>query len=386
MSLTLEILQRHDPQAPEARGSERRFCCPLESCAGKPIDAGHRSLCVNTQTGQWTCQRCHQCGILGEFKPASEPRSYRSSLREVFAVPPPEPEKPADTAWRKELKGLVPLAGTAGADYLLRRGIPLDLAHGAGVRFAKEWYGWPAVVYPVRSRGGVLVAAAGRYVDDGKPKTRDAGQKSAGVFATPGAWEADPLLLCEGPADALSLHAAGYPAVALLGCAASDVVAWSCSMRRVAVALDADDRGDAAAAKVLAALQVRGAKAIRLRPPDGKDWNDLLREWGVERLAREVEKALVTEVELTETVAGNPVPEWTEEEKAEYDSTLGEVVAAMPDADLISWVRERFGCVLTINPSGVLRAENAGAVPRTVRDEVRKRQAFLATRLKKSLS
>lgn len=401
MALMLSELQRFDPQAPPARGDEQRFCCPLGGvCDGKPIDATHRSLCVNVQTGQWTCQRCHQAGILGEFRPTPEARSPRVSLRQAFAVPPPEPP-PVDNAWQADLRGIVPLVGTLGETYLSGRGIPVDRAHAAGVRFSADWFGRPAVLFPVRSREGALVGTAGRYTDDGKPKTRDAGRKSAGVFTTPGAWEAVPLVLVEGPVDALSLHLAGYPAIALMGCSLSDVVAWSCALRRVAVAMDADAAGDQAAESLMSALRVRGCDVIRLRPPDLRDWNDLLREWGAEHLGREVAEALKAATSKSCGVSGAerpgthfgketgqdldvaPAPEWTEEEQAEYDAILGEVAAAMPDGDLISWVRERFGCQLRLDEKGGLRAENAAGVPGPVRAEIRGRQGMLVARLKR---
>jgi hypothetical protein len=385
MALTLAELESFDPQAPPSRGNERRFCCPLPECAGKPRDTAHRSLCVNVSTGQWLCNRCHNVGILGEFKETREPepRLYAPSTRRVQF---PAPEKPPvlTREWMAELRDLKPLAGTPGEGYLSGRAIPTDLAHSAGVRFAPGWYGRPAVVFPVRSRDGALVATAGRYIDDKAPKTRDAGHKTAGCFATPGAWAADPLILCEGPADALSLHLAGYPAVALLGCNLSDVVAWSCALRRVAVALDADAAGDAASAKLLAALDVRGARAFRVRPPDGRDWNDLLREWGSETLASMLAITLKAAAPPSPPIAAPTPPEagWTPEDQAAHDATLGEVAAALPDGDLIPWLRERFGCVLTLDDRGGLKAENAAAVPAPVRDEVRRRARALTQQLK----
>jgi phage/plasmid primase-like uncharacterized protein len=411
MRLALADLERHDPTAPPARGDERRFCCPspTEPCVGKPIDASHRTLCLNVETGVWTCQRCHQSGKLGDEQGAVPyERAARQQLQRAFAVQAPAAPK-AESDWRGALAGLVPLVGTRGQGWLDARAISWQ-AERAGVRYSPDWYGREAVVFPVRDRAGKLVAAQGRYLDAGKPKTRDAGAKAAGVFATPGAWEADPLVLCEGPADALSLATVGYPAVALMGCSASDIVAWSCAMRTVAVALDADEAGDQAAAKLMQALAARGCQVFRLRPPDGRDWNDELMTMGPEALGAELRAALepppdaapqATAV-VSESGSGSgrpaeetrqdfdftrstpePVPEYTPEEQAEYDAQLREMAAVLPDRDLITMLREQWGCVLMLDGAGKLKAVGAENVPATVREEVRGRVAMLTAHLKR---
>lgn len=69
--------------------------------------------------------------------------------------------------------------------------------------------------------------------------------------------------------------------------------------------------------------------------------------------------------------------EWTPEQRAEYEATLGEMAAPLPDLALIAWVRTQFGCVLSIGDDGGLKAENAGCVPAPVRAEVRRRTPSL---------
>jgi hypothetical protein len=396
--ITLADLERYDGGAPLARGDERRFCCPLEQCAEKPVDASHRTLCLNVESGAWTCQRCHQSGKLddGQDAPPQEQRE-RQRLQRAFAVQAPPAEAKKDPSWRSLLTGLVPIAGTPGEAYLSRRGIPLDLVHAAGVRFSRNWYDREAVVYAIRDRAGALVAAQGRYLDAEKPKTRDAGPKAAGVFATPGAWGADPLVLCEGPADALSLATAGYPSIALMGCAASDVVAWSCAMRTVAVALDADDAGDAAAAKLLPVLAAMGCRAIRLRPADDRDWNDMLLELGPEALNVQLKSALESPgtplssnsdaPDAPDGVSGHsdakPAPEWNAEEQAAWDDTMRQCGACLADAEFIAWVRVQWGCVLMLDGAGKLKAVGAENVPPVVREEVRGRQPMLVKHLQR---
>jgi DNA primase len=158
-----------------------------------------------------------------------------------------------------------------------------------------------AVVFPLHDPAGELVAANARYLGDegreraagpGGPKTRTIGDRVLGAFATPGAWDArvaDPLVLVEGPCDALALHAAGTPAVALVGTRPPVWLARRAFGRRVAVALDADPEGDRAAAELRAALESFGAlRVTRWRVPNiqgVKDFGDVAKGWGVAEVA-----------------------------------------------------------------------------------------------------
>jgi hypothetical protein len=87
--LSLSQLEEFDPHA-SGRGVERRFLCPL--CGeGKPRDAGHRSLGVNTQSGLWLCHRCEEKGLLDEWRSEKpEPTSRRVKtqrrLRQAFSL------------------------------------------------------------------------------------------------------------------------------------------------------------------------------------------------------------------------------------------------------------------------------------------------------------
>jgi hypothetical protein len=290
-ALSLADLEAFDPH-PVGRGDERRFCCPLPACAAKPRDRVHRSLGVNTATGLWLC---HRCGARGKLRERWEERPWREVRRrrvlEAFALADtPAPGHAASTAeLASMLEACVPVAGTPGEGYLFRRGIGCDRMTAAGVRFARDWYGRPAVVFLLRDRAGREVAASGRYLDGRQPKTRVAGDRKLGAFATPGAW-GEPaggtrplgaLVLVEGPCDALSLAECDVPAVALVGTAAPTWLPQAAAFRRVVVALDADDAGDRAAAGLTDALASFARSVERLRPPVGKDWNDaLLADYG----------------------------------------------------------------------------------------------------------
>lgn len=300
-TLSLAFLEAFDPGAPE-RGAERRFLCPLPACRDKRPDAAHRSMCVNTASGAWLCHRCGAHGTVRErwnTEPRRSPRERaRAALRQAFAVdgarpaapgarndrPRADPDRPAAPRppreagdWRSALRDVRPLAGTPGEAYLRQRGIAIDLAREAGVRYSTDWYGRPAVLFPIYGDGFLLVACQGRYVDGrDDPKARTAGPKSLGVFATRGARQADPVAIVEAPIDALSLAACGLPAVALAGTTAPDWLPVACAFRRVLLATDADPAGDEAARKLAATLQARGARVARLRPARGKDWNEAL--------------------------------------------------------------------------------------------------------------
>lgn len=301
--LSLADLEAFDLCAPAGAG-ERRFCCPLPACAGKPRDAAHRTLSVNVQTGAWHCFRCDARGVLREhWRPARE--RTRLQLRQAFALAPtPAATLPRERAavtenqpetgetatrsrfdWHAAYDGAEPLAASAGARYLSGRGIPTPLAEACGVRFARAWYGRLAVLFPVCSRAGELLAISGRCLDDLKPPTLTAGPKRHGVFATPGALKARPLVITEAPIDALSLAAAGVPAIALCGTSGPAWLPGACAFRAVAVAFDGDAAGDVAAAKLSSALQALGATVERWRPTAGKDWNACLQRHGRAALA-----------------------------------------------------------------------------------------------------
>lgn len=281
-ALTLAELERFDPYAPDRGARERRFACPLPACAGKPHDSAHRALTLNTATGAWNCHRCGAAGKVREHW-QERPRESRQTrarreLRRAFAFSePPASDRTDDRAWRKLLRHVQPLAGTSGGRYLASRGIDLDIAHDAGARYSRDWFGMPACVFPVRDRAGNLVAAQGRYLGDEKPKVRSAGPIGAGVFITgPDVWEAPLILIVEAPIDALTLAGAGFPAVAL--CGAGNCPQWlprACSFRWVLIALDGDAAGDAASKRLAAALRPLGARVERLRPTTAKDWNAL---------------------------------------------------------------------------------------------------------------
>jgi len=336
--LTLAELLDFDPQAPA-----NRCWCPL--CGeGKPRDAAHRSLSFDRVSGKWKCFRCNAGGTLREFwrektgdaKPGADwkagaPRA-RSTLRAAFALspttPPPQvlpaqnvspsestPSAGASTGstpaqWRERWEIAVSLPDTPGAEYLARRGIALEVAQLAGVRFCADWNATPAqetkpeakgkkrramaaVVFPIRAQHGEIVAAQARAISGSAKLT--AGPKKEGAFFAPVQMKSGRIFapldahtpviaITEAPIDALSLACAGFPALALCGTSGPSWLHIACGLRRVALALDADEAGDRAATELEKLLVPFGARCTRLIPQDAKDWNEMLLQIGAARL------------------------------------------------------------------------------------------------------
>lgn len=168
----------------------------------------------------------------------------------------------------------LPLAGTEGAAYVEGRRVPEAVAAGAGVRFLPDLLGRPAVVAALTGPEGGLAAVHGRWLHH-LPKMLNIG-RAGGVFAPPGALEADPLIWVEGLFDALSLAACGVPAVAVIG----KWVGWLpgfAAGRTVLLAFDGNKPGEAAAREYAAHLEP--GRWHRLRPPGAtKDWSNALRK------------------------------------------------------------------------------------------------------------
>lgn len=298
--LYLAQLEAGDPRAPQ--GTERRFCCPF--CGdGKPRNSAHRSLNVNTQTGAFVCQRCKARGKLADFweeRPQMNRRDFaRQQLQRATALPAATPTNtPSDEAQAKaqrltaQLESAQPLEGTSGADYLLGRGVSVEVAEAAGVQFCPDWMksakwrGCAAVIFPIRDRAGEIVAAQGREI--GGAGKFSLGPKSQGIFATAGAFDAKRFIIAEAPIDALSLAVAGFPAVALCGTSGPDWLPKFCYRRRVLLAFDADDAGDDAARALTPKLESFGAMCQRLRPENGKDWNEVLNVFGRDEIKRQI--------------------------------------------------------------------------------------------------
>jgi hypothetical protein len=283
-ALSLADLEAFDPQGGKGRGIEKTYRCPI-------CNSSERALHVNQQSGLWNCKRasCGESGKLRDFWTDRPLRRARvlGSLRGLQAVAPKSEPATAAT-WREEWEAALPIEGTRGAEYLASRGIPSRIATAAGVRYRLNLNGRAAVIFPF-VQSGAPVAFQARFIDGKSDGHRAQGPKSDGAFLTaPDALQREAIVLCEAPADALSLAVCGLPAVALGGTAAPDWIAKACAFRRVLLAFDNDlnGAGEEAAQKLISLLQSRGASVARLTPyrheeAEKSDWNMMLQEHGV---------------------------------------------------------------------------------------------------------
>jgi hypothetical protein len=173
------------------------------------------------------------------------------------------------------------LADTAGGAYVERRGVPVQVADAAGVRFDPDFGGRPAVVAPLRDDNGRLTAVHARYLHSarGQDKMLTIGV-GGGVITVAGGWRAEPLVLVEGLFDALSLATCGRSCAATIGRWAPWLPQASRG-RRVWLAFDATRPGEADAAGYAARLGEEGARPHRLLPPPRcKDWSTALAKRG----------------------------------------------------------------------------------------------------------
>lgn len=308
--LTLAELEAYDPDAPPgkstARGIQRAFFCPF--CGdGSDRRKWWRCLWVNLDSGAWICKRpaCGAKGTLREKWTHLPPRQRaRAALQRTTALPElreePDAEKLAKLHERLKREKPIPLAGTPGAEYLAGRGIPLEIAEQADVKYAPRWFDRPAVLFPMRGDNGELLAYNGRHTDGlppshGTPKTHSYGPRGQAVFAWPGALDADPVVLVEGPMCVLTLALMGIPAIAPMATSLPRWVMRRLAFRDVVIAFDNDletHAGQQAAVKLEAELIGFGCAVHVLRPSPEKDFNDIYTRHGMDALRESVAPVL----------------------------------------------------------------------------------------------
>lgn len=168
------------------------------------------------------------------------------------------------------------------------------------------------VMFPIIDVKGNVIAFGGRVMDDSKPKYLNTSdtlvyKKSMGVFALNLAKKSgkDSLILCEGYMDVIALHQAGFTnAVAGLGTALTSEQAQLLSRyaSEILISYDADEAGQKAAARALQIFKKTNAKIKILRLSGGKDPDEIIKNYGVEKMkaiitgaANEIEFALLRE-------------------------------------------------------------------------------------------
>lgn len=284
-TLTAAQLDAAHPIGSEGGRTWRAFC---------PFHGGdkQRSLRVRRDNGHFFCFACGVWGYLEE-----ERQRYATDLGGRRSPPPralpvraaPVSQPRADL--RLALTGYQDaLPSSPGEAYLASRGISLGLAQQNGVGFAARgsWLNrnrdWPAgrLVFPHTNPAGQLVNFYGRAIDGVAiaPSTRrhDHLPGSKGYFGADTLGESDePLFVCEGPFDALSLLAAGCDRVVAIFGVHGWRWEWVRSVREIVFALDADPTGQASWKQLAREACLRG-KRVWVLPPESyggaKDVNE----------------------------------------------------------------------------------------------------------------
>src|SRR5262245_5571356 len=284
--LSLEELQSYDAHGGRGPGKERRYCCPL---CGKTVTDEHRDLTVDVRTGEYFCHCCGAAGVLREYQGVS-------GSGRVFIPSAPRKSEPEQKSqkWRNWFADAKPIAGTAGADYLEGRGVPVEAATAAGVKFGPWWrrgndgaVQFPAVQFPVYDADGNLVAVIARAIEGNVKRT--GGDVKLGVFrATLEATNANQIAITESPIDGLILAAVGLDAIATGGTHWPEWLPPALQDKDVAIATDADSAGDECASRLSSLLPT----AWRLRPVGCKDWGEVAQLAGLDAVAEEIMTAM----------------------------------------------------------------------------------------------
>jgi hypothetical protein len=181
--------------------------------------------------------------------------------------------------------------GTPGQAYIEKRGISVNVAHDAGVRFDPDWDGRPAVIVPMCDAEGQLRSVHGRYLaHTGQQNKMLTIGPGGGVISVGEGWRAEPVILVEGLFDALSLALCGQSSVATVGRWAP----WlprACAGKSVWLAFDGNRPGEAEA--VHYQRELAHSQTKRLPPPGhSKDWNTALTKHGRAALESWLERHL----------------------------------------------------------------------------------------------
>ena len=158
------------------------------------------------------------------------------------------------------------------------------------------------LIFPIIDNFGNVIAFGGRATDDeSKPKylnTSDTPvfKKSRNLFALNFARSAceEYLILCEGYMDVIAVNIAGFPnAVATLGTALTSEQARIMAKytKKVVIAYDSDDAGQAAAKRAIPLLTEAGLEVSVLKMHDAKDPDEYIKKFGAAKFRELIEES-----------------------------------------------------------------------------------------------
>jgi DNA primase len=269
------LLEHYGVRLRAAGAGQLRGQCPLPQHSSKE---SKESFNVNTGRDIWSCksQSCivarkgkeggnvldfvmamEDCRITDaaqkvvewfgqeESSPSKADSVHEDSARANPTTPPGIVNKPLGF----ELKGIV------YHSYLAERGITEETAKKFGVGFFPGKGSMAGrVVIPIRDEHGVLVAYAGRSIDNAEPKylLPPKFQKHLVLFNRHAA-TGSTVILVEGFFGTMYLSQAGLPAAALMGCTISDEQEHQLPPY-VVLLMDGDDAGRKATAEITARI------------------------------------------------------------------------------------------------------------------------------------
>ena len=237
------VLQHYGITKLRKSGDELRGRCPIHKGEGQ--DTFHVSVVKNA----FHCFSCKARGNVLDFVAAMESCSVRGAalrLKDWFSISMPEASSDSPTqkavttapanhvrAGESTIENKPLRFALKGIDhqhsYLQSRGIGIRLAEDFGIGFFSgkgSMHG--RIVIPIHDEHGVLLAYAGRAVDDNEPKY----QLPVGFHKSHVLYnlhrslmrqgeKVTTVVLVEGFFDCMRVHEAGYPCVALMGCSLS---------------------------------------------------------------------------------------------------------------------------------------------------------------------
>jgi DNA primase len=290
------VLTRYGVMLHRVNRCHIRGHCPLLTHASK---SSGQSFIVNTEKNAWVCHSSSCVAARGgrfggnvlDFVASMENCSIRAAalrLQDWFgvnsspgssgsAVHAP-PGLPAEVSSNGDSNWPLPFTLT-GIDsrhpYLAERGLSLETAHHFGIgMFPGKGSMAGRIVIPIHNEDGILVAYAGRALNQAEPKYRFPSRfrKSFVLFNLCRAVQhGNRVVIVEGFFDCFRVHQAGIPCVvALMGCSLSRPQMELLERRfsEAVVFLDGDKAGRAASAAVAAQLVPKlSTRLVHL--PDG---------------------------------------------------------------------------------------------------------------------
>ena len=191
-----------------------------------------------------------------------------------------------------------PISRTPASRYLASRDIAivpdanvLRFASSAAYRSQFGWEHYPALLGAFTDSDGAFVGIQRTYLDHHHPVKAEVEDPRRTLGMVAGAAvrlddTGDTIAVGEGLETMLSLRTA-YPKLPVAACTGTHLLAlWEPSERhrRVLIALDADDAGETAAAKLVERLRERGITVTLARPIEGGDFNEDLQILGARDL------------------------------------------------------------------------------------------------------